>query len=47
MKEKHLKKRYDKYKDEHGGESPRAEAIDLDAPIDVDALPDYPKKTYN
>jgi hypothetical protein len=44
MREKHLKKRYDKYKDEHGGESPLPEAIDLVAPIDVDALPNYPKK---
>jgi hypothetical protein len=43
MREKNLKKRYDKYKIEHGGESPLPTAIDLDTPIDVDTFPDYPK----
>jgi hypothetical protein len=43
MREKHLKRRYDKYKIEHNGEEPLPTAIDLDSPIDVDAFPDYPK----
>jgi hypothetical protein len=48
MREKNLKKRYDKYKIEHDGEEPPPTSIDLDTPVDVDAFPDYPKiKTCN
>jgi hypothetical protein len=43
MRQIGLKKKYDNYKLEHDGKSPPQVAIDVDAPIDVDSFPDYPK----